>query len=182
MNLPTRLTIVRILLAIVFTGFMLLPDISWAPTVALVIFIVAAITDKIDGYLPRKNNQVTTLGTFLDPIADKMLVGLALLLLTYSGTVPVWVCAIILVRDYAVDGMRMVAARQSVEIPASFLGKFKTTIQMTALIILLLNNIAKNEIIGIIGNIALYLALALTVFSAVDYIHKGYKKFIATAN
>lgn len=174
---PTYLTILRILLSIIFLVFASLPD-TWAKITALAIFIVASITDRIDGIWARKTKKVTDLGAFLDPLADKMLTNLAFLVLTYQNIIPLWVFATILVRDFAVDGMRMMAARQRVTIPASFLGKLKTTIQMTALIILLLNNIADNEIIGIIGNITLYLALALTVFSAVDYAHKGYRNFI----
>ena len=174
---PTYLTILRMLLSIMFTIFALLPD-TWAKITALVIFIVASITDKIDGIWARHSKQVTDLGAFLDPLADKMLINLAFLVLTYLDIIPLWIFAIILVRDFAVDGMRMMAARQHVTISASFYGKLKTTVQMIALIILLLNIIVGNDIIGILGNVTLYLALALTVFSGIDYIYKGYKKFI----
>ena len=100
------------------------------------------------------------------------------LVLVVLGVVPVWVFAIILVRDFAVDGMRMMAARNGVTIAASFYGKLKTTMQMTALIILLLNLIVNLEFFTVIGNIALYLALILTVFSGGDYLIKGWKKVI----
>ena len=174
---PTYLTILRMILSVVFMVFATLPEI-WAKITALVIFIIASITDKIDGNWARKSKQVTDLGAFLDPLADKMLVNLAFLVLTYLGIVPLWVFAIILIRDFAVDGMRMMAALKNVTISASFYGKLKTTVQMTALITLLLNNIVNVEIIGILGNIALYLALILTVFSGIDYLYNGYKKFI----
>ena len=174
---PTYLTILRMILSVVFMIFATLPE-TWAKITALVIFIITSITDKIDGTWARKSKQVTNLGAFLDPLADKMLVNLAFLVLTYLGIVPLWVFAIILIRDFAVDGMRMMAALKNVTISASFYGKLKTTVQMTALITLLLNNIVNVEIIGILGNIALYLALILTVFSGIDYLYNGYKKFI----
>ena len=177
MNGPTILTILRMVLSVVFMVFALLPD-TWAKITALVIFILAAITDRIDGKWARKSKIVTYLGAFLDPLADKMLVDLALLVLVYINIVPIWVFAIILVRDFAVDGMRMMAAKKNVTIAASFLGKLKTTVQMTALIILLANLVFANDIIGIIGQVALYLSLALTVLSGADYLYKGYHKFI----
>lgn len=174
---PTYLTILRMLLSVAFMVFATLPD-TWAKIAALVIFIVASITDKIDGIWARKTKQVTDLGAFLDPLADKMLVNLAFLVLTYLGVVPLWVFAVILIRDFAVDGMRMMAARNKITIAASFYGKLKTTVQMIALIILLLNLIVNNEVIGILGNVALYLALALTIFSGADYLIKGKKVII----
>ena len=174
---PTYLTILRMLLSVVFMIFALLPY-HWASIVALIVFIAAAITDKIDGIWARKSRNVTDLGAFLDPLADKMLVDLAFLVLVYTDVVPIWVFAIILVRDLAVDGMRMMAARSGVTIAASFLGKLKTTVQMTALITLLAAIVLQNDVIHILGLIALYLALALTVLSGADYLYKGYKKFI----
>ena len=163
------------ILSVVFMVFALLPDL-WARIVALVVFIAAAITDKIDGNWARKSKQVTDLGAFLDPLADKMLVDLAFLVLVYINIVPVWVFAIILVRDLAVDGMRMMVARNGITVAASFYGKLKTTVQMTALITLLANLVLNNDIIGIFGQIALYLALILTIFSGADYLIKAWPK------
>lgn len=174
MNTPTILTISRMVLSIIFMIFVLLPY-EWAKITALVLFIIAAITDKIDGSMARRRKTVTDLGAFLDPLADKMLVNLAFLALTYLGIVPIWVFAIILVRDFAVDGLRMVAAKKGKTISASNYGKIKTATQMTALIILLLNLIVNLEIFTILGNIALYLALIMTVFSGADYLRKGWK-------
>lgn len=174
---PTYLTLLRMLLSVAFVAFAPLPDL-WAKITALIIFIIASITDKIDGIWARKSKKVTDLGAFLDPLADKMLVNLAFLVLVYMNIVPLWVFATILVRDFAVDGMRMMAARQGITIAASFYGKLKTTVQMVALIIILLNNIINLEFFGILGSIALYLALALTVFSGLDYITKGFKNKI----
>ena len=174
---PTCLTIARMIISVLFMVFVLLPAI-WAKIVALVLFVVGAISDLIDGKWARRDKIVTDLGAFLDPLADKMLVNLAFLALVVLGVVPVWVFAIILVRDFAVDGMRMMAARDGVTIAASFYGKLKTTTQMTTLIILLLNLIVNLEFFTVIGNIALYLALILTVFSGGDYLIKGWKKVI----
>lgn len=165
------------ILSIIFMIFVLLPY-EWAKITALVLFIIAAITDKIDGSMARKRKTVTDLGAFLDPLADKMLVNLAFLALTYLGIVPIWVFAIILVRDFAVDGLRMVAAKNNKTIAASNYGKIKTATQMTALIILLLNLIVNLEIFTILGNIALYLALIMTVFSGADYLRKGWKLLV----
>lgn len=171
-NGPTVLTILRMILSVVFMAFVLLPD-QWAKITAFVIFVVAAITDKIDGHWARKKKIVTDLGAFLDPLADKMLVDLAFLVLVYLSIVPIWVFAIILVRDLAIDGMRMMAARNKITISASFYGKLKTTIQMIALVVLLLNLILNQEVLYIVGMVILYVALALTVFSGIDYISKG---------
>ena len=174
---PTLLTILRMILSVVFMVFVVIPS-EWARIVALIVFIVAAITDKIDGIWARKYKLVTDLGAFLDPLPDKMLVNLAFLMLVYLDVVPIWVFAIILVRDFAVDGMRMMIARNGVTVAASFYGKLKTTVQMIAIIILLTNLILGNDILSVIGNIALYIALALTVFSGLDYLVKGWGQAI----
>ena len=174
---PTYLTIIRMVLSVLFLVFVLLPDI-WAKIVALVIFIIASITDSVDGKWARKKKIVTDLGAFLDPLADKMLVNLAFLALVYLQVVPIWIFAAILIRDFAVDGMRMMAAREGVTISASIYGKTKTVTQMTALIIVLLNLIVNFELFAVLGNIALYLALIMTIFSGMDYIIKGWKLVI----
>ncbi len=174
MTFPTYLTLLRIVLAIISTVFFMLPY-SWAKITALVIFIIASLTDRVDGYLARKYKQVTDLGAFLDPLADKMLINLTFLVFVFQSIVPLWVFAVILVRDFAVDGMRMMAARHKVTIAASFYGKLKTTIQMVALIIIAFANIIQNQPLTIIGDIVLYIALALTVFSGLDYLIKGRK-------
>lgn len=174
---PTYLTILRMILACLFMVFVTLPD-TWAKIVALVIFVVAALSDKIDGEWARRQKIVTDLGAFLDPLADKMLVNLAFLVLTYLNIVPIWVFAIIIVRDLAVDGMRMMAARSGVTISASIYGKLKTTVQMIAIIIILVNLIFNQPVLAVLGNIALYLALGLTIFSGADYLIKGRKHVI----
>lgn len=174
---PTILTIIRMVLSIVFMIFALIPA-AWSRILALIIFIIGSLTDLIDGKWARKKKIVTDLGAFLDPLADKMLVNLAFLVLVYLYVIPIWVFAIILVRDFAVDGMRMMAARQGKTISASYLGKLKTTFQMIALIILLFNLIYRIEFFIVLGEIALYLALALTVLSGANYLIKGWKNVI----
>ena len=173
-NGPTLLTISRIFLSILFFALVLTPE-RWTRIFALIVFIIASITDLIDGKWARKSKMVTDLGAFLDPIADKMLVNLAFLALIYLYVIPVWVFAIILVRDFAVDGMRMMAAKNKITIAASFYGKLKTTMQMIALIILLLTLTVNQKFLTITGDVTLYIALALTVISGIDYLIKGWK-------
>lgn len=176
---PTYLTILRMLFAVIFFVFILIPEI-WSYTIALILFILASLTDKIDGEWARRKNLVTDLGAFLDPLADKMLTGLAFLALIYLGIIPLWVFAIILVRDYAVDGMRMMSARDGITIPASIFGKLKTTFQMISLACFILNLILKLEPLGIVANIVLYISLALTILSGLDYLIKGFKRITKT--
>ena len=174
-NGPTILTILRILLAILFFIFILLPY-QWSKITALSLFIVAAITDYIDGRWARKDKLVTDLGAFLDPLADKTLVSLALLALINLQVIPVWVFAIILVRDLAIDGIRMSSAKKNITISASKLGKVKTAVQMVSLVFLQIYLFTDNQIIYIIGTTILYLALLFTIVSGVEYITKGWKR------
>lgn len=174
---PTYLTIARMILAVLFFAFVLVPE-TWAKAVALALFVAGAISDEIDGKWARKHKIVTDLGAFLDPLADKMLVNLAFLALTTMNVVPVWMFAVILVRDFAVDGMRMMVARTGTTVSASFYGKLKTTMQMIALVVLIANLIINVDFIAWIGNIVLYMALILTIFSGVKYLVEGYQKTI----
>lgn len=174
---PTYLTIARMLMAVFFACFALIPEL-WAHVIALVIFVIASLTDKVDGNWARRTGQVTDLGAFLDPLADKMLIDLALLVLVYTDVIPLWTFAVVIVRDLAVDGMRMMAARNGITISASFFGKLKTTLQMIALIIILLNLTIHFDFLTILGNIVFYASLALTVFSGIDYLVKGYKNVL----
>ena len=174
---PTWMTISRIVLAVIFTVLIMIPHI-WTRVFALIVFIVAAATDRIDGNWARKTKTVTPLGTLLDPIADKMLVDLAFLTLVYLDVVPLWVFAIVLVRDFAVDGMRIMLAQKQDTIAASFYGKAKTATQMFALTFLIANLTLQQDSIAIIGNILLYASLILAIYSGADYIIKGYKKHL----
>ena len=174
---PTLLTIARMILSVVFMILVMIPNIL-THIFAFILFVAGAISDLIDGKWARKHQKVTDLGAFLDPLADKTLINLAFLALVAMDIVPVWVFAVILIRDFAVDGMRMMIARDGITIAASFYGKLKTTFQLTAIIILLFNLIANWQWLGIIGNIALYLALILTIFSGADYLIKSWPKII----
>lgn len=174
---PTILTILRMFLAVAFFILVLIPTL---PThiIALIVFIAGAISDLIDGKWARRRQKVTDLGAFLDPLADKMLVSLAFLALVFMQIIPIWVFAIILVRDFAIDGMRMMAAREGITIAASWSGKWKTTLQLTTLIIFLSNLILAWPVLDIIGNIFLYLSLLLTIYSGAEYLIRNWKKVI----
>lgn len=182
LNFPTILTITRMVLVIPMMVCLTLgsevSDGSGLYVAALVLFVIAALTDKIDGDLARKHNQVTDLGKFLDPLADKMLVNLTFLALTVMGVVPVWMFAVILIRDFAVDGMRMMVARKGETVAASMIGKSKTMTQMIGLATILLSLILSNSMLLTVGTIILYVAVALTLWSGMDYLTKGYKKAI----
>lgn len=177
---PTLLTIARMVIAVIFMP-LALTDATLPRIIAFLLFVVGSVTDFIDGRWARKYDKVTDLGIFLDPLADKMLTSLAFLVLVTLNIVPAPVFAIILIRDYAVDGMRMMAARSGTTVAASFYGKLKTTVQLVALSILLFNLVANWEWLGIVGNIALYSSVALTVFSGIDYVYRGYAQFLAPA-
>lgn len=175
MNGPTFLTIVRIILvAPLMIAFF--EDGLPAEIITIVCFVVASITDFIDGRWARKTKQVTDLGAFLDPLADKMLINLTFLALVYQDLVPLWMFAVILIRDFAVDGMRMIAAKKGITISASILGKAKTMTQMFTIILILLNRILNLEPLTVINTILLYIVVFLTLFSGLSYLVKGYRK------
>ena len=174
---PTMLTIGRMILVIPFMICCLQEGI--APKVlALTLFSIASLTDLIDGKWARKKHLETDMGAFLDPLADKMLVDLAFLVLVHMNIIPLWMFAVIIVRDLAVDGMRMMAAREGITIAASIFGKTKTMIQMITLISILANTILANDVIGVINTILLYVVVILTVYSGLDYLIKGWQKVI----
>lgn len=176
-TIPTHLTFLRMALAVIFMMLIMIPA-KWVKALALMVFLIAAVTDKLDGYIARETKTVTELGTFLDPIADKMLTNLAFLALVALGVVPVWVFAMILVRDFAVDGLRMVSIKKGKDLPSSLLGKSKTTVQMIALGVLLFSVVVNFDIVRIIGNILLYAALIMTVASGVGYFYNARQKHI----
>ncbi|KJS49619.1 MAG: CDP-diacylglycerol--glycerol-3-phosphate 3-phosphatidyltransferase [Peptococcaceae bacterium BRH_c23] len=161
-----------VLLLKVPKGYTLFPH---QEIVAAVIFILAAATDGLDGYIARKRNQVTNLGKFMDPLADKLLVSAALISLVQLGQVNAWIAWTILAREFAVTGLRMVASVDRVVISASKLGKIKTITQVVAISALLLQDWPLS-LIGIhIGQPLLYIALFFTVISGLDYFRKSRK-------
>lgn len=171
MNIPNLLTLGRMVLVPFFMVALLVntPNTRLAATV---IFIIASITDWLDGYLARKNNQVTNFGKIMDPLADKVLTAAAMICLVQLGDVPAWVVVLILFREYAITGLRSVAAAEGIVIAASIWGKVKTTVQMIALILLMLNPQLETILGFNLGIIVLYAALVLTLYSGLDYLLK----------
>lgn len=172
MNLANKITISRILLVPVFL-FVLLSDMSNSHIIATIIFIVASITDGLDGYIARSRNQITKLGKFMDPLADKLLVTAALVGLVQLGKLSTWVVVIIISRELIVSVFRAVAASENIVIAASPWGKAKTVSQIVAIILLLLNNWPFNSLGFPVDQILMYIAVALTVISGWDYIYKN---------
>lgn len=181
MNLPNRLTLARIILVPVFMAFLLLQVpkghtiLPHQDVVAALIFILASTTDGLDGYIARKRGQVTVLGKFMDPLADKLLVSAALIALVELGDVPAWLAWVIIGREFAVTGLRAIAAADGQVIAASKLGKIKTVTQVIAISAILLKD-WPFSLIGIrIGQPLLYLALFFTIWSGIDYLAKTWK-------
>ncbi|MCI8951435.1 MAG: CDP-diacylglycerol--glycerol-3-phosphate 3-phosphatidyltransferase [Lachnospiraceae bacterium] len=173
MNLPNKLTTLRIILIPFFVGTLLYQggeNINFR-YIAAGIFIVASLTDLLDGKIARKYNLVTNFGKFMDPLADKLLVCSALICLIELKQLPAWMVIIIISREFIISGFRLVASDNGIVIAASYWGKFKTTFQMIAVILL----IVKIEMLSLVTNICVWIALALTVISLIDYIMKNHK-------
>lgn len=171
MNLPNYLTILRVLMIPVFVLFMLADILGGADNVvAGTIFVLASFTDFLDGYLARKNNQVTVFGKFMDPLADKLLVCSALICLVELEMMPSWIVIIIVAREFIISGFRLVAAERGIVIAASYWGKFKTVSQMVMIILLIFD---LGGIFHTIAQILVYVSLVLTVVSLADYIAKN---------
>lgn len=188
MNLANKLTIIRVILVPIFLLCMSTNIIPYGTLIATIIFILASITDKLDGYIARSRNQITNFGKFMDPLADKLLVTAALITLTGMGVIPAWIVVIIIAREFAVSGLRSIAAAEGHVIAASNWGKIKTVFQMIAIILfMIVANIATTPFIADIINsnsifigfftyvpdIVLYIALIITIISGVDYFIKN---------
>jgi CDP-diacylglycerol--glycerol-3-phosphate 3-phosphatidyltransferase len=174
MNLPNKLTIFRVIL-IPFFLFFLYTD-FWGSAnayIAVAIFIVASLTDLLDGKIARKYNMVTNFGKFMDPLADKLLVCSAMIALVDLGKLAGWIVVVIIAREFIISGFRLVASDNGVVIAASYWGKFKTTFQMIMIILLVLD--LPLPYMNVVNMVFVYIALALTVVSLVDYIAKNYK-------
>ena len=130
MNLPNKLTILRVMMIPVFIVFML-TDLggNFNKVIALVLFVTASLTDLLDGHLARKNNLVTNFGKFMDPLADKLLVCSALICFVANGQLPAWMVIVIIAREFIISGFRLIASDEGVVIAASYWGKVKTTVQ-----------------------------------------------------
>ena len=172
MNLPNKLTTFRVILIPFFVFFMLAPNMTGINHyIAAAIFIVASLTDLLDGKIARKYNLVTNFGKFMDPLADKLLVCSAMICLIQTGQLAAWIVVIIIAREFIISGLRLIASDNGVVIAASYWGKFKTTFQMLMVIVLILN--VQMPFFQILGKILTYAALILTVVSLIDYIVKN---------
>lgn len=172
MNLPNKLTLFRVILIPFFVFFLLAPYFpGYGNYIAVAIFIIASLTDFLDGKIARKYNLVTNFGKFMDPLADKLLVCSALICLISLGKIPSWVVIIIIAREFIISGFRLIASDNGVVIAASYWGKFKTASQMLMVIVLMLN--LQGRVFSIIGTVLIYVSLALTVISLIDYIAKN---------
>lgn len=169
MNLPNKLTIFRVILIPFFVVLLLFDITAYDKWIALAIFIVASLTDFLDGYIARKYNLVTNFGKFMDPLADKLLVCSAMICLVELARIPAWVVIVIIARDFIISGFRLVASDNGVVIAASYWGKFKTTFQIVMICLM----IADLEPLILITQIVMWVALALTVISLVDYLIKN---------
>ena len=173
MNLPNKLTTLRVIMIPFFVFFLL-----WQNgenytfrMIALALFIIASLTDLLDGKIARKYNLVTNFGKFMDPLADKLLVCSALICLIELNALPAWMVIIIISREFIISGFRLIASDNGVVIAASYWGKFKTTFQMVSVVLLILDIPA----LAFVTTICVWIALVLTFVSLVDYIYKNHK-------
>ncbi len=172
MNLPNTLTTIRMILIVPFVMIMQIAPDGKGRFAALAIFILASITDFLDGYIARKNHLVTNFGKFMDPLADKLLVSAAMICLVSMGRLPAWMVIIIISREFAISGFRLIAADNGIVIAASWWGKFKTVSQMIMIILLIAN---LGGVFTVLEQIFMWVALILTVVSLADYIWKNKK-------
>ena len=177
MNTPNKLTLIRALLVPVFMVFLLFEAIPYGRIIATFIFSVAAITDSIDGYLARKNNEITDFGKFLDPLADKLLIIAALVSLVQLGLTNAWIAMIIIARELMVTSIRLIASsKDGAVIAAGIWGKLKTISQIVAIVCVLLEGTILPRFLNL-GIITMTVAAFLTVYSGYDYF-KTYRKYI----
>lgn len=172
MNLPNKLTVARVILIPFFVFFLLFdPSNDVFKWTALAIFIIASLTDMLDGKIARKYNLITDFGKFMDPLADKLLVCSAMIGLIELDRIPAWIVIVIIAREFIISGFRLIASDNGRVIAASYWGKFKTTFQMIMVILMIANiNVPAMQILT---QIVMWIALALTIISLVDYLIKN---------
>ena len=192
MNLPNKLTVFRVIMILPFVILLLGSHEGWgwfqaifgeqgtaAEWIALAVFIVASLTDMLDGKIARKYHLVTNFGKFMDPLADKLLVCAAMIVLVEMGRIPSWIVVIIISREFIISGFRLIASDKGVVIAASYWGKFKTTFQMIMICLMIVEdvpvfaNLGGGKAFGILTTVIMVIALALTVVSLIDYIWKN---------
>lgn len=189
MNLANKITIARIMLIPLFILFfaeypLWLTENSrffgfihvYGTYIALGVFILASATDKLDGYIARKYNQITNLGKLLDPLADKLLISVALIMMVQSGMVATWIAVAIIAREFVITGLRMVASEQGIALSADSLGKLKMVLQVIAIAAVLLDNYPFQLVTMIqVDEILMLAAVALTIYSGIHYLLNNYK-------
>lgn len=188
MNLANKLTMIRIFLVPVFLIFITVEDIPYGSIIATVVFIIASLTDQLDGHIARSRNQITNFGKFMDPLADKLLVTAALVSLVELNLVPGWAVVVILAREFAVSGLRTLAASDGIVIAASWWGKIKTVTQMIAILLLLIkvninssvsainfvnNNSFLSGFLAYVPETMMFIAVLITIISGIDYFVKN---------
>ena len=170
MNTPNKLTMLRIILIPFFVVFLLGNFSTWSKWMALAIFVIASLTDMLDGYLARRDNLVTNFGKFMDPLADKLLVCSAMICMIPLGKLQAWFVIVIIAREFIISGFRLVAADNDIVIAASYWGKFKTVSQMFMLILLIAD---LGGAFNMIAQVLIWVSLVLTIVSLIDYIAKN---------
>ncbi|MEF2145877.1 MAG: CDP-diacylglycerol--glycerol-3-phosphate 3-phosphatidyltransferase [Desulfovibrionaceae bacterium] len=172
-NLPNSLTLARVAAVPLIVALMYFPGVLTA-WLATLVFIAACLTDMFDGMLARRRQEVTSMGKFLDPLADKLLICSVLVMLVWQGRAPAWVVILILGRELAVTGMRAIAAERGLVVAADKFGKIKTVLQILALIPLVFGRNLFGIDMQLLGTVLLYVALVLTVFSGWNYLYNFY--------
>ena len=176
MNLANKLTMLRVILVPIFLVFLIGKGIPYGSIIATLIFIIASLTDQLDGYIARSRNQITNFGKFMDPLADKLLVCSALIIFVELGYIPSWAVVIIIGREFIVSGIRLIAADNGTVIAANMLGKIKTNAQMFMSIFMILN--IDNKVFKIITLVLMYASVALTIISLIEYTYSNRKLFL----
>lgn len=171
MNLPNKLTLMRVVLIPIFLLVLFLMQEPYNRYIATAIFVVASVTDFLDGYIARKYHMVSNFGKFMDPLADKLLVMAALVSMVAMKDLPAWVVIVILAREFAITGFRTLAMEANIVMAASWWGKIKTTTQMIMIILVLLQ--LPFAFMPVVENVLVWLAVFFTVVSGVDYIVKN---------